>query len=167
MRARHLCMSCLKGIAKRPSKGLLIGVLAFGIGLTPVRADDCGPPMPVSVTAVCGQTLLLTGWRRPYLSEAFAEEIPTVSLQLLDSGGSVIAAVMSDARGYFAFPRVSAGQCTLHADDQLWYFNWPVIVTKSNQPCRQRLYVYPTIGGWPCRTHATLDKPAEITRSKP
>ena len=115
--------------------------------------------------AACRQTLLLTGWRRPYLSEAFAEEIPNVSLQLVDSNGGVVAALTSDALGLFGFPRVAAGKYALRADDQLWYLNSPIIVTKSNQPCGRRIYVYPDIGGWPCRTRVTLDKPAEIKRS--
>lgn len=142
---------------------LLIGVLTLASGWIPVRADECGSPEPISVNAVCGQTLLMTGWRQPGgYSNAFAEVMPKFFLQLVDSHGTVVASVTSDSRGYFTFPPIVSGRYVLQANEPGMIVGRPIIVTKSRQACRQRLYVYPGVAGWPCRVVMTLLRPAEI-----
>jgi hypothetical protein len=103
------------------------------------------------------------GWKQPGgYSNAFAEVMSGFPLQLIDSHGAVVAAVTSDSRGYFAFPLIPSGRYVLEANEPGMIVGRPIIVTKSGQACRQRLYVYPGIAGWPCRVVATLLRPAEI-----
>jgi hypothetical protein len=108
----------------------------------------------------------MTGWKQPGgYSNAFAEVISQLPLQLIDSHDLIVAEVTSDSRGYFTFPPIAAGRYELRAkssNDVDWYFHRVITVTKSRQVCRKLVYVYPTVGGWPCRTHLTLEKPAEI-----
>ena len=128
-----------------------------------LHADECGPPPRVQVEAICGQTLFGVGWRQPgYESDIFAEIIPSFALQLLDAHGVVAAETNSNARGLFMFKPVAAGDYVLHATEPGFTLSWPITVTGAYHSCAERVYVYPAVGGWPCRSRVTLSRPAEI-----
>jgi hypothetical protein len=101
---------------------LCLGTVA--VVATGASADECGPPSPISVTAVCGQTGFVAGWRVPQDDGIFAELIPDVPLQLVDEHGDVVAETTSDEHGHFLFRPVAAGNYLLRTNGAGWRFGW-------------------------------------------
>ncbi len=137
--------------------------LMLALGAVTLRADVCGRPKPMKVSAVCGQTAILVGWLKPEPGYWLAEIFPDVPLELVDHTGVVIARTVSDSRGQFGFGKVSKGQYVLRAaKDADLAFTWQLVVTRSGAKCSQPIYAYLAEQGWPCRIHASLVKPAEL-----
>jgi len=145
---------------------MLSAALTIGVGTNAnLHADECGPPPPLEVDGVCGQTLMVMGWQE--LDGVFAAVVPDVTLRLIDTKRRVVAEVRSDARGEFRFKQVVPG--TYRLDASGYSFDWPITVrtspvTVSRTPCTERIYAYMGQSGWPCRSHATKERPAKITR---
>ena len=145
---------------------MLSAVLTIGVGTTAnLHTDECYPPPPLEVDGVCGQTLIVIGWRES--DGVYAQIVPDVKMQLLDAKRRVVAEIKSDARGEFRFKSVVPGAYSVHADE--FSFGWPITVrtspiTVTRTPCTERIYAYMGQAGWPCRSHATTERPAKITR---
>jgi hypothetical protein len=140
-----------------------VGLLAIGISSdVGLHADECGPPPTISIDAVCGQTVVLSGWKeRGRKVDIFAEIVPEVSLQLIDTSGAVVAEVKSDPEGRFDFSPVAAGTYRLHSAGPP-FLDWPIKITRSNRSCSKRMYAYLGIGLSSCGSMVSFTKPSEI-----
>ena len=149
-----------------PVTAVLTGLMTVGFGdVTGLRADSCGPPPPVRVEAVCGQTLWLQGWRdRGAEPDTFAEIVSNMSLQLLDSDRRVVAETTAGKDGKFTFRAVRKGRYDLFAEDHKagFHFVWPIEVTRTRQACSSPLYFFVRLPGRSCGGGVTLKRPVEI-----
>ena len=129
-------------------------------------ADECGPPEPIQVSAVCGQTLLMVGWKsmpegQPY---SYAQVFSRQRVQLWRDERK-IAETTSDNDGKFAFPPLAKGSYELTVPYTEYVgINTTVIVTENRaRRCETPLFLYLGDKGYPCRGHASSLKPLQLS----